>query len=99
MTETNKKEHPMRRTCDDPNSAEHCHMAEGAADQAVKKVFAILGVDIDNPEQVERFREDLRFGRTLRQVANKFLMGVTGAAALGVAIAIWYGIMSKMGMK
>ena len=36
---------------------EHCpHVAE-AADTAVKKVFAILGVDVDVPKEVEQFRE------------------------------------------
>jgi hypothetical protein len=33
----------------------------------VKKVFAILGVDIDRPESVEEFREDLRFGKRMRK--------------------------------
>jgi len=29
---------------------------QDAADRAVKKVFAILGVDIDKPESIEEFR-------------------------------------------
>jgi hypothetical protein len=33
------------------------------ADRAVRKTFAILGVNIDNPESVEEFRQDLRFGK------------------------------------
>jgi len=78
---------------------EYCVMAEDAADAAVKKVFAILGVDIDNPKEVEAFREDLRFGKTLRIVANKFLLGVVGAAAIGLVGAIWYGIQGKLGVK
>ena len=43
---------------------------QDAADRAVKKVFAILGVDIDKPESVEEFREDLRFGRKLRKASD-----------------------------
>ncbi len=35
---------------------EECPQAEQAADHAVRKVFAILGVDIDKPESVEEFR-------------------------------------------
>ena len=41
---------------------EHCPHAAEAADTAVKKVFAILGVDVDVPKEVEQFRENLRFG-------------------------------------
>ena len=37
---------------------------QNIADKSVKKVFAILGVDIDDPQQVEEFREDLRFGKS-----------------------------------
>ena len=47
-------------SCNNPNCQE-------AADRAVKKVFAILGVDIDRPESVEEFREDLRFGKRMRK--------------------------------
>ena len=42
--------------CDNPT-------CQDAADRAVKKVFAILGVDVDKPESVEEFREDLRLYR------------------------------------
>ena len=44
-----------------------CHddTCQEAADRAVKKVFAILGVDVDKPDSVEEFREDLRFGKRL----------------------------------
>jgi hypothetical protein len=41
----------------------HEQISQEAADRAVKKVFAILGVNIDEPKEVEDFREDLRFGR------------------------------------
>lgn len=51
--------------------------AEQAADHAVRKVFAILGVDIDKPESVEEFREDLRFGKKLRRVADHSLLALS----------------------
>ena len=63
--------------CDNPTCQE-------AADRAVKKVFAILGVDVDKPESVEEFREDLRFGKKMRKSADHgflALMGVLAAAA------------------
>lgn len=40
------------------------------ADRAVRKTFAILGVDVDKPESVEEFRQDLRFGKQLRKIAS-----------------------------
>jgi hypothetical protein len=61
---------------DNPNCQE-------AADRAVKKVFAILGVDVDKPESVENFREDLRFGRKLRKAADH------GFLALGLSWLQW----------
>lgn len=37
-----------------------CPRAREVADEAVRRVFAILGVDIDDPEKVEEFRMDVR---------------------------------------
>ena len=63
------------------------------ADRAVKKTFAILGVDIDKPESVEEFRQDLRFGKRLRKIADHGTLAFFGAVAVAVAAAIWIGIM------
>ena len=65
-------------------------MSEDAAEHAVKKVFAILGVDIDRPESVEEFREDLRFGRKLRKVADHGMLATHApqvAALIGKVIS------------
>jgi hypothetical protein len=70
--------------------------AEDAADSAVRKVFAILGVDIDKPESVEDFREDLRFGRRLRKIGDHATLAFIGIVAVGVAAAIWTGILSML---
>lgn len=79
---------------------EHCLSPETvsaeAADRAVKKVFAILGVDVDRPESVEEFREDLRFGRRLRKVAGHGMLAFFGVAAAALAAAVWAGIVSKI---
>lgn len=67
-----------------------------AANKAVKKVFAILGVDVNKPESVEEFRADLRFGRKLRKIADHGMLvgwGVVIAAILG---ALWLGILEKI---
>ena len=64
-----------------------CEHAEDAAQMAVKKTFAILGVNIDDPRQVSEFQQDLRFGRRLRGLADKgvvpailVLLGLVSAA-------------------
>lgn len=69
------------------------------ADQSVKKVFAILGVDIDDPQQVEEFREDLRFGKRLRKYSDYGTMAVVAAVFVAIAAAVWAGILSKVSGK
>jgi hypothetical protein len=67
------------------------------ADRAVRKTFAILGVNIDNPESVEEFRQDLRFGKQLRRIAAHGTLAFFGAVAIAIAGAIWIGITSVLG--
>lgn len=76
--------------CDSPTCQE-------AADRAVKKVFAILGVDVDKPESVEEFREDLRFGKRMRRTADHGLFVLVGLVVIGLGAAVWAGIVSKVG--
>ena len=71
-------------------------MSEEAAEHAVKKVFAILGVDIDRPESVEEFREDLRFGRKMRKAADHGFLALVGLICVGLGSAVWAGIVSKV---
>lgn len=79
---------------------EHCLSPETvsaeAADRAVKKVFAILGVDVDRPECVEEFRADLRFGRKLRKIADHGTLAFIGVVAAALAAAVWAGIVSNI---
>jgi hypothetical protein len=35
--------------------------AQAVAKAAVKEVFYLLGVDVDDPKEVEAFRRDIRF--------------------------------------
>lgn len=70
---------------------------QDAADRAVKKVFAILGVNVENPESVESFREDLRFGRKLRQAADHGFLAFMGVLVIAIGAALWAGIVSKLG--
>lgn len=77
-------------SCNNPQCQE-------AADRAVKKVFAILGVDIDKPESVEEFRQDLRFGKKMRRAADHGFMAFVGVVAVAIASAIWFGIQDRLG--
>lgn len=69
-------------------------ISEEAAEHAVKKVFAILGVNIDNPESVEEFREDLRFGKKMRKAAGHGTLAFVSVVVVAFAYASWAGIIS-----
>jgi hypothetical protein len=73
-----------------------CPHAEDAADNAVRKVFAILGVDIDKPESVAEFQESLRFGRKLMKGADHGILALIGLVMVGAGAALWAGIVSKV---
>lgn len=75
---------------------EYCPHIKEAADEAVKKVFAILGVDVDVPKEVEEFRENLRFGANMRRAADKGMLAIIGAIAVGAMAALWAGIVGSM---
>ena len=83
----------QRRSTD---HGESCPLAGDAADHAVKKVFAILGVDIDKPESVEAFREDLRFGKRLRKAADHGTLVLTGVIIAGMCWAVWSGVIAQI---
>jgi len=72
---------------------------ELAVDSAIKKTFAILGVDIDKPESVEAFREDLRFGRKLRKMSDHGSMAMVTVVIGGLLLALWYGIKAAASTK
>lgn len=71
-------------------------VSEESADKAVKKVFAILGVDINKPESVEEFREDLRFGRKLRKLADHGVFVLVALLFTGLAWASFEGIITRI---
>ena len=68
--------------------------AKKAADDAVKRTFAIFGVDIDKPEQVERFRSDLRFGGSIHRYTERGTMVFVGIVAGCIALALGWGMVS-----
>lgn len=85
----------MTTGCESPHPR-GCEFANAAAERAVKKTFAILGVDVERPEQVKAFQDSLRFSERLRNVADKGAMVFWGAVAAAFAGALWLGIKSKI---
>ena len=82
---------------DKRRATDHDGHEEDVADRAVRKVFAILGVDIDKPESVSEFQADLRFGRSLRKGADHGFFAFIGLVAIAVGAALWAGVISKIG--
>lgn len=74
----------------------HCPQVQQAAEDAVRKVFAILGVDVDVPKEVEEFRENLRFGASMRRAADKGMLAIVGAIAIAGLAALWAGVVSSI---
>lgn len=71
-------------------------VSRDAAAKAVRDVFTLLGVDVDDPASVEDFRKDLRFGGTLRKRAEYGVLAVIGCVAVALAAALWQGIIVKI---
>jgi hypothetical protein len=67
-------------------------IADAASDKSVRKVFAILGVDIDEPSELESFRDNLRFNARLRKAADQSWLAFVGAVTLLVAGALGLGL-------
>lgn len=74
-------------------------IVQEAADHAVKKTFAILGVDVSDPESVEEFRQDLRFGKRMRKMADHGQLALVTIFFVGIGWAIYEGIKSKLGIR
>ena len=73
-------------------------LAQRAADHAVKTVFANIGVDINDPKDLQRFRDDLRFGAMIRAAAQKGMIAALTAIVTAVVGAIWYAV-THLGQK
>lgn len=79
-----------------PANIDDCPHAQKSAELAVKMVFAILGVNIDEPREVEEFRENLRFGASMRRAADKGMLAMVVVFVAGIMAAMWAGVVSKM---
>ncbi len=64
------------------------------AKAAVKEVFALLGVDVDDPEKVEEFRKDLRFGGAMRRATDRGVMAMMGVVFTMLGTALCLGLVA-----
>jgi len=75
-----------------PNRRKSCDYADQAAKSAVKETFAIMGVDVDDPHDVEDFRRGLRFGNDMRKMADKGRIALFLFVVSAIAGAFWTGL-------
>jgi hypothetical protein len=94
------------KTCQGPpmgtaERREGCFHADQAAiaasDKSVKKMFAILGVNVDEPHEVEDFRKDLRFGSQLRRDVGRGRLMIVAMIATAIGYAVLEGVKHFMG--
>lgn len=82
--------------CIRPPHEDTCRYSEQAVESAVKRVFAVMGIDVDDPKDVEEFRKDLRFGQSMRKASDKGLLVFIGSVAAAFAYALWAGVSAKL---
>lgn len=67
--------------------------AEEGSTKALKRTFALLGVDLDDFESVQDFRGDLQWVKSGRRVSkalgSKASSSIIGVGAIGVAVAVF----------
>ena len=69
-----------------------------AATRAVELVFANIGVDVNDPKDLQRFRDDLRFGAMIRTASQKGMIAALTAIVTAVVGAVWYTV-THLGYK
>lgn len=72
-------------------------IAEHAARAAVKKTFSLLGVNVEDPAQVEEFRRDLRWAGDWRRAQGKGVTAIIVSLFMFMGGAFWLGLRTKIG--
>lgn len=62
------------------------------AERAVHQAFGHLGVNVDSPEDLKRFQDDLRFGGLFRSAAYKGFFSIVAAVSGGIGLSIWLAL-------
>lgn len=74
-------------------------MMQKTANAAIKMTFNHLGVDVDSPVDLERFRNDLRFSGMVRESMVKSFFAIVAAicGVIGVSVAMFFK--AKLGVQ
>ena len=74
-------------------------LIDRAAQMAVKRAFSHLGVNVDDATELQRFRDDLRFGGVFRNAATKSFFAMIAAIFGGIGLSIWMAFKDQFGWK
>ena len=72
-------------------------LVERVARAAVAEVFRNSGVNVDNPNELDEFRENLRFNSTLRSWIRRTAWGIGGTLVSVIMMLLWLIIRDKLG--
>ena len=72
-------------------------LVERVARAAVAEVFRNSGVNVDNPNELDEFRENLRFNSTLRAWIRRTAWGIGGTMVSVIMMLLWLIIRDKLG--
>lgn len=72
-------------------------LVERVARAAVAEVFRNSGVNVDNPNELDEFRENLRFNSTLRAWIRRTAWGIGGTLVSVIMMLVWLIIRDKIG--
>lgn len=78
------------------NELEQHRLIDESVDKAVKKTFSILGVDIEDPSNVEEFRKDLRFSGRMREFMDKSMLAFVTGIGVALAAALWAAMTGRL---
>lgn len=71
---------------------------EEVIEKSVKRAFVSMGIDVDNPVEVQRDMQHLRDWRMLTDaIRTKGIMTIVGIIVAGACAALWVGV--KMAVK
>jgi hypothetical protein len=79
--------------------ASEMKVAHQAVDMAVRQAFGHLGVDIDDPKDLQVFRDDLRFGGLFRSAATRSFYALLAAIFGGIGLSVWMVFKEHFGWK
>ena len=70
-----------------------------AMDRAVHRVFSDLGVNVDDPSDLQRFRDNLQFGGVFRHAVEKGFYAALAAITGAIVLAIVAVFKERFGIK